>query len=177
MREFTFIRRYVKLNTLEESFYIEDEAAYIIQSEYYEEAVGVLIQQINDVEGSAGVLRNNGFPAHCATRDAQSFYLAMHSLSAFVYQQDAACSTSSFREQLLQSNDGEENEIYQGFYADEQLLYPRALTVHRLQCIGNVCNYFFETEGGRYQGEYDKYLWYDKTLYKGMNWKMSKKNH
>lgn len=168
MREFTFIRRYLQLNTAEEVFRIKQETVYTVKAEHYEDAVAMLVQQIDSMEGQDGVLVNNGFPAHCTTWDTQTYYLAMHALSAFVYQQDDTCSASSFQEQLAQMEEGGEDEIYQGFYADAQLLYPRALTVHRLQYRGDECNYLFETEGGRYKGEYDKYLWYGKVLYKSI---------
>ncbi len=167
MREFTYIRRYLQLNTAEEFFRIKQETVYTIKAEHYEDAVAMLVQQIDSMEGQDGVLVNNGFPVHCTTSDSKSFYLAFHLMSAFVYQQDDTCSVSSFREQLVQEEGGED-EIYQGFYADDQLLCPRAMTVHRLQCRGNEFNYLFDTEGGRYQGEYDKYLWYNKVLYKGI---------
>lgn len=167
MREFTFIRRYLQLNTAEAVFRIKQETVYTAKAEHYESAVAMVVQQIDRMEGQDGVLVNNGFPAHCMTSDSKSFYLALHLMSAFVYQQDDTCSVSCFREQLVQEEGGED-EIYQGFYADDQLLCPRAMTVHRLQCRGNEFNYLFDTEGGRYQGEYDKYLWYSKVLYKGI---------
>lgn len=166
MREFDFIRRFLELNTVEQSFRIKREIRYNIQADSYEDAVSILVKQLDSAEGQDGVLPNNGFPAHCSTNNSRAFFLALHCLSAHIYQQDDTCSKSSFREQLEQSEDCEEVSLYQGFYADDQLLCPRALTAHRLQCIGNEFNYLFDTEGGRYQGEYDKYLWYDKVLYK-----------
>lgn len=168
MREFNFIRRFLELNTAAASFHIKQETIYIVKAECYEDAVDRLVQQIDSAEGQDGVLPGNGFPAHCTTREAQAFYIAMHSQSAFAYQHEDTGSGSSFREQLAQSENCEEASLYQGFYADDQLLCPRALTVHRLQFRDDECNYLFETEGGRYRGEYDKYLWYNKVLYKGI---------
>lgn len=171
MRDFAFIRRFLQINKLEQTFSIVQEVLYTIQAERYEEAVQVLTQQINSMEGQDGVVPNSGFPSHCTTSSSQAFYLALHCMAAYVYQQETEqneCSTGSFREQLIQSENCGETEIYQGFYTDDQLLCPRALTTHRLQCNGDVCNYLFETDGGRYKGEDDKYLWYDRVLYKGL---------
>jgi hypothetical protein len=168
MREFDFIRRFLELNTAEQSFSIKRETRYNIEADSYESAVTILVKQIDNAEGQEGVLVNNGFPAHCVTSDSQAFYLALHSMSAYIHQMDDACSVGCFRKQLAQSDDYEEAGIYQGFYADNQLFCPRALTSHRLQCRGDEFNYLFDTEGGCYQGEYDKYLWYDKVLYKGI---------
>lgn len=170
MRDFTFVRRYLFLNRQEKSFIIHRETMYKIQANTYEDAVLALLRQIDSAEGRDGVLVNNGFPTHCVTGSSQSYYLAYHLMAAYVYRQETGQkdrAISSFREQLTQTEDGGAAGIYQGFYADDQLLCPRALTVHRLQCTGDEFNYLFETEAGRYQGEYEKYLFYEHVLYTG----------
>lgn len=74
MREFTSIRRYLQLSTAEAVFRIKQEIVYTVKAEHYEDAVAMLVQQVDSMEGQDGVVVNNGFPAHCTIWDTQTFF-------------------------------------------------------------------------------------------------------
>lgn len=170
MRDFVFVRRYLSLDIQKKSFQIKRDVSYKCEANTCEEALITVIQQIDSREGRQGVLLNNGFPDDCVTSDSQSLYVVSHSMASLIYQQEieeTGQQKGSFLEELAKSKDFNIDHIYQGFYADGQLLYPRALNTHRLQCREEEFNYLFEIEGGRNNGEYEKYLFYNKVLYKG----------
>lgn len=172
MKEFTFIRRYLQLKRQEQSFHIVRNTLYKVLADNWEAATQTLVQEIDNMEGRDGVVANDGFPPGYSTKDSKVMYIGLRGLLAHCYQQDVEQvegKTDTFREWLTEKDDDKEEGIYQGFYADDQLLCPRALTVHRLQCRGDEFNYLFETENGRNSGEYEKYLFYEQVLYKSLD--------
>jgi hypothetical protein len=165
MKEYIFVRRYLKLNREEQVFTVIRNRIHKIQAEDHETAVTELVQQIDSMEGREGVLENDGFPPDCSTDRSRNVYMSFHCLAAGCYQEEsekAGGAISSFREQLAN-----ENDIYQGIYADDELLCPRGLLVRRLQCHGDEFNYLFYASDG-YRGEFDKYLFYEQVLYEGV---------
>jgi len=172
MNSYTFVRRSLRLNNMDNSFQVIQDELFTIDAGSYEEAINTLVQEIDCAEGRKGVIANDGFPLEKTSGDQRALYLASHAMAVYGYQLDADDSvvhdiTDGFLEQLKQTEEFRDELIYQGIYADDQLLHPRGLMSHRLQCNGDEFNYIFNAEGGQYKGEYDRYLYYNQILYTG----------
>lgn len=59
---------------------------------------------------------------------------------------------------VIEYLNGFADEEFEGFYADKEMNYPQYPAMMRMHIKDNIFDYIFYPENGKYNGEYDKYL-------------------
>jgi len=161
MRKYFFVSRYLSLVPKETKFKVVRDIFYEEIGASYEKALEKLIQRINIVEGTVGMISNNGFPIDLDPPQDRAEYCSKYFLFT--------CLSESQHLEFILPRLTNEGLLFSGFYADQELRLPRTLVISRIHIQEDVVDYIFYPEKGSYKGEYDCYFYLNGILYTAEN--------